>query len=262
MSEAIASGREKGVLEGEGPPLGELHAPLRDLVVDRLRANILSGRYKSGERLVEDRLAEDFKVSRNPVREAIRALAAEGLVAVTPRRGATVAGFSTAETREMIEVRATLEAMNARLAARRRDPGMIAMLMECLNEGQQRAGEGDPAELVRLNAHFHDLLAAAGHNRILGDLMRQLRERTNLVFAPRSANGAAQTWEEHRAILEAVIAGDEELAALLASRHVLQAGERHLEERGAEAAAGGEADPMASVATLEAAKAPSPEGYV
>ncbi|HXQ67509.1 MAG TPA: GntR family transcriptional regulator [Alphaproteobacteria bacterium] len=256
MSEAITSGREKGVLEAEGPPVGELHAPLRDLVVDRLRANILSGRYKSGERLVEDRLAEDFKVSRNPVREAIRALAAEGLVAVTPRRGATVAGFSTAETREMIEVRATLEAMNARLAARRRDPGMIATLMNCLNEGQQRAGEGDPAELVRLNAHFHDLLAAAGHNRILGDLMRKLRERTNLVFAPRSANGAAQTWEEHRAILEAVIVGDEELAALLASRHVLQAGERHLEAT--EAAAGGEAGPMASAVMLEAAETPSP----
>ena len=223
MSEQILSGEETA------PPLGELHAPLRDLVVERLRAGILSGRYKAGERLVEDRLAEDFKVSRNPVREALRALAAEGLVLVTPRRGATVAGFSAAETREMIEVRATLEGMNARLAARRRDPAMMAALEACLEEGAAQAGSGDPAVLLRLNSRFHDLLAAAGHNRILADLMRLLRERTNLVFAPRNAIGAGETWSEHRTILEAVLNGDEELAALLATRHVLQAGERYLD---------------------------------
>lgn len=228
MSGQLVSGDEASAGGESFPALGELHAPLRDLVVERLRADILSGRYKAGERLVEDRLAEDFKVSRNPVREALRALAAEGLVLVTPRRGATVAGFSAAEAREMIEVRATLEGMNARLAARRRDSAMMAALEACLEEGVGKAGGGDPASLQRLNARFHDLLAAAGHNRILADLMRLLRERTNLVFAPRNAVGAGETWSEHRAILEAVLAGDEELAALLAARHVLQAGERYL----------------------------------
>jgi DNA-binding GntR family transcriptional regulator len=241
------------------PAIGEFHAPLRDLVTDQIRQAILAGRYRPGERLIEDRLAEDFKVSRNPVREALRVLASEGLIVVQPRRGATVAGFSATEAREMIEVRATLEAMNARLAARRRDPGMIAALRECLEEGRARTlpsqGEAATAEdFVRLNGRFHDLLAAAGHNRILADIMRSLRQRTNLVFAPMSAKQASRNWDEHAAILEAVIGGDEDLAALLASRHVLQAGERYLTEAEPDGQTGqaepADADPKRAVPAL------------
>jgi DNA-binding GntR family transcriptional regulator len=208
-------------------PLGELHLPLRDVVTEQIRDAILAGRYKPGERLVEDRLAADFRVSRNPVREALRSLASEGLVVVTPRRGAAVAAFGAAEGQEMIEVRAMLEGLNARHAARRHDPAMIASLSRVLEEGGAKAGSASPEELVRLNARFHDLLAAAGSNRVLGDIMRSLRERTNLVFAPRSAAAAAQNWREHAAILQAVIAGDEDLAALHATRHVLKAGQRY-----------------------------------
>ena len=210
----------------------DVQAPLRDLVTDQVRSAILAGRYRPGERLVEDRLAEDFGVSRNPVREALRSLASEGLVVLTPRRGAAVAGLSLEEAREMIEVRSNLEGMNARLAARRCDSTMIGALRAVLVEGQVNAKSGAVEHLVRLNGRFHDLLAEAGHINILADLMRSLRERTNLVFAPMSAKGAAQSWQEHAGILEAVIARDEELAALLASRHVLQAGRRYLSEVG------------------------------
>jgi DNA-binding GntR family transcriptional regulator len=211
----------------KAPRFGEAHPPLRDLVTERIRDAILAGRYRPGERLVEDRLATDFQVSRNPVREALRSLASEGLVVVTPRRGAAVAAFSAAEGQEMIEARAMLEGLNARHAARRHDPEMIAALREVLAEGRAKAGSASPEELVRLNARFHDLLAAAGSSRVLGDIMRSLRERTNLVFSPMSAAAAAQNWNEHAAILEAVIAGDEDLAALHATRHVLKAGQRY-----------------------------------
>ena len=207
-----------------------LYLPLRDRVTEALRDAILAGRYKPGERLVEDRLAADFKVSRNPVREALRSLASLGLVVVTPRRGATVAVFSPAEGREMIEVRAMLEGLNARHAARRHDPAMIAALRAVLEEGRGKAASASREELVRLNAQFHDLLAAAGQNRILGDIMRSLRERTNLVFSPMSATFAAQNWREHAAILEAVIDGDEDLASLHAARHVLKAGQRYADK--------------------------------
>ena len=210
-----------------GPAIGELHLPLRDLVTERIRNAILAGRYKPGERLVEERLAADFRVSRNPVREALRSLASAGLVVVTPRRGAAVAVFSAEEGREMIEVRAMLEGVNARHAARRHEPAMIDALQEVLEEGRARAASASAEELVQLNARFHDLLAAAGSNRILGDIMRSLRERTNLVFSPASTTAAGQNWSEHAAILEAVIAGDEDLAALHATRHVLKAGQRY-----------------------------------
>ena len=123
----------------------------------------------------------------------------------------------------MIEVRATLEALNARHAARRRDPAMLRVLAEVLRAGTAAAASGAADKLPELNARFHDALAAAGSNRVLGDLMRSLRLRTGIVFAP-PAMRAAATWEEHAAILKAVIAGDEELASLLAHRHVMNAG--------------------------------------
>ncbi|TAJ74416.1 MAG: FCD domain-containing protein, partial [Gallionellaceae bacterium] len=85
-------------------------------------------------------------------------------------------------------------------------------------------------------------------NRILADLMRSLRERTDLVFAPLSPKQAARNWDEHAAILAAVIAGDEALADLLASRHVLQAGERYLAEAGTGAEAARKPSPVAAEA--------------
>jgi len=200
-------------------------SPLREIVTEEIRRAILSGRYKPGQRLIEDRLAEDFDVSRNPVREALRSLAAEGLVALTARRGAAVAAPSADDAREMIEVRATLEALNARHAARRRDPRLIALLSEVLRQGTAAAASGALESLPDLNARFHDALAAAGSNRILGDLMRSLRLRTGTVFAPLGVWRSQETWEEHAAILKAVIAGDEQLSALLAERHVMKAGE-------------------------------------
>lgn len=207
-------------------------SPLRDIVTEELRQAILSGRYKPGQRLIEDRLAQDFEVSRNPVREALRSLAAEGLVALTARRGATVAAPSVEDAREMIEVRATLEALNARHAARRRDPQMIALLSEVLRQGSTAAASGALDALPELNARFHEALAAAGSNRLLGDLMRSLRLRTGTVFAPLGAWRSRETWEEHAGILKAVIAGDEELSALLAARHVMKAGDDFMRAAG------------------------------
>src|SRR6202045_3628078 len=103
------------------PRLGDEYLSLHDRVIAELRQAILSGRLKPGERLVEERLADELGVSRNPVREAIRALASEGLIEVTARRGAAVATMTDQEARETIEVRALLEGQNARLAARRQD---------------------------------------------------------------------------------------------------------------------------------------------
>jgi DNA-binding GntR family transcriptional regulator len=211
--------------------LGDTYSPLRDLVTQSIRQAIVRGRYRPGERLIEERIAAELGVSRNPVREAIRALASEGFIEVTPRRSAVVASLSNADAWEMVEVRATLEGLNARLAARRHKAGVIDRIKSALSEGRGKATTGTPEEFVEFNNRFHDLLAEAGNNRVLGDIMRTLRERTAHLFAPRSLKQAETNWEEHADILEAIIAGDEELAALLASRHVLHAGRTFLAER-------------------------------
>ena len=204
--------------------LGASHSPLTTLVVEALRERILGGTMAPGERLVEGRLSQELGVSRMPVREALRQLAAEGLVTIEPRRGASVTSINPDQVRELVEVRATLEGLNAKLAARRHDPEKIAELERILREGTElAASDGDLATMMRLNQRFHDALGNIAANSVLRDIMRSLRDRTAVLFAPLNRERGRQNWDEHAAILRAVIKGDAELAALLAARHVYSA---------------------------------------
>jgi DNA-binding GntR family transcriptional regulator len=209
--------------------IGMKHSQLSEIVTAELRKDIIDGRYKPGERLVEGRLAESMGVSRIPVREALRGLANEGLVEIRPRHGAVVATLSPDAAREMIEVRAALEGLNARLAARRRAPETITGIQRVLKEAQEKLAEGNIEDLIALNSRFHDVLYDAGNNTVLKELMRSLRERTRVFFWQSTPDDIRKTWEEHEAILRAVAAGDSELAAMLAERHVLHAGTNYLE---------------------------------
>ena len=224
-----------------GPPFRPDHgpgaaAPLSRQALDALRQAILRGRLAPGERLVEERLSAALGMSRVPIREAIKQLMAEGLAVPAteaggqPGRGAQVAAISADFARDLIEVRAALESLTARLAARRRDPVMLDHIAALLAEGEALARNpaAAPAALASMNAAFHDTLAAAGANRALAELMRPLRERTELVFLRNSTDRAETDWREHAAILEAVAEGDEELAALLADRHVRRAARARL----------------------------------
>jgi DNA-binding GntR family transcriptional regulator len=204
--------------------LGANHSPLTELVVSALRERILSGGMPPGERLVEGKLSEELGVSRMPVREALRQLAAEGLVTIEPRRGASVTSFSPQQMRELVEVRATLEGLNAKLAAQRHDSAQIAEMERILEEGTRASNSGaDDAVMLMMNQRFHDALGSIAANSILQDIMRSLRDRTALLFAPINRARGPQNWDEHAAILRAVINGDAELAALLAMRHVYNA---------------------------------------
>ena len=204
-------------------------------IAEALRRRILAGDFRPGERLIEDRLSAEFGVSRVPIREALRTLIADGLVEPTPTRGACVAELSRELACELAEVRATLEGLNARLAARRRKPELLARLREVLERGNAAAAYGaPPEELARLNGEFHDTLALAGSNSVLQDIVRTLRERTELVFRRNSAERAAEDWREHAMILSAVVEGDSELAELLAIRHVKNAAAARLEALEAE----------------------------
>ena len=209
----------------DAPTLGRQHRPLNQVVADTLRERILAGEYEPGARLAEERLSEQLGISRMPVREALRMLASEGLITINPRRGASVTAYSSDQAKELIEVRATLEALNAKLAARRRDPAQIAELKRIL-DGAARISERTPlSEIQDANTRFHEALAALGANSVLQTIVRSLRDRTAIIFARQSRLRVRANWDEHAAILRAVVAGDAELAALLASRHVYHAAE-------------------------------------
>jgi DNA-binding GntR family transcriptional regulator len=198
-------------------------ASLSKVVSDKIRGQILAGRLKPGERLVEDRLSAELGVSRVPVREALRGLSMEGLVRLEPNRGASVTEVTPELLAELVEVRTLLEALNARLAARRHDPEIVALLQDTLRRGNEAAQSGTADQLAQLNAEFHERLAEASRNSVLSDIMRSLRERTGLAFSINGRARAREDWKEHAGVLAAVIEGDEEIAALLAARHVKSA---------------------------------------
>lgn len=205
--------------------IGAAHQSLHGAVTKSLRDAILKGRFKPGERLTESNLAQMFQVSRNPIREALRGLQAEGLVEVNPRKGARVRLVSDEEAEEVIELRADLEGINARNAAKRCNDEMRGVLQQILEEGDLAAKHVDTERLMVINDRFHNVLADAGRNRYLADYVRTLRERTLWLFASARTDRAVESWQEHAAILHAVITGDAELASLLAARHVRKVGE-------------------------------------
>ncbi len=212
--------------------VGAIHQSLRDVIESELRRGILAGVYVPGERLVEDKLAERYGVSRNPVREALRVLQSEGLVEVTPRKGATVTRLSHAEAREIIELRASLEGLCARLAARRRSNPLSTQIRGVVAQGEAAASRGDIDTVRLMNDEYHALVAKAGANRYLEDFVRSLRARTHWLFVGTDVERTRASWREHAAILIAIDDGDQELAGLLASRHVTNAGGVYLEAVG------------------------------
>ena len=210
--------------------LGDAVPSLHDRIVTELRRAIVTRRFAPGERLVEERLAEEMGVSRIPVREAIRALASEGFVELTARRGASVARLSVREARETIELRALLEGQNARLAARKCDPGVHRRITAVLKRGSAAVEDQRFDVLAELNNRFHEELARAGQNTVLAETLLRLRIRTEMLFAPALPERQRASWEEHAGILRAIIDGDEEAAAERAAAHVVLSGEAFLRE--------------------------------
>jgi DNA-binding GntR family transcriptional regulator len=209
-------------------PVGVDHRPLRDVVCDAIRDRIASGVHRPGERLVEDRLADDLGVSRNPVREALRALEVEGYVELIPRRGAIVADLSPEVVAEIFEVRGALEALGAGLAAQRAAPTQVRRLERLLDTAAQALERGDLRRLPDLNTRFHQLILDMGGNSLLGETMAPLRGRTQWIFSRTVADRAAQSLAEHRELADAIADGDADRAATLAAAHVAAAHRSYL----------------------------------
>lgn len=204
---------------------------LAELIRDELRSRIIDGRLGPGERLVESHLSEAMAVSRVPVREALRALAAEGLVEIKPRKGASVAILDDDTVAHLVEVRAFLEGLNARLAAERRVKSDIAKLNAILQRGTSASEKEDYTACATLNREFHETLGNISKNPVLIEMMTSVRDRTAVVFAESNHTRARsqRNWEDHARILRAVIAGNVQEAQEYAMQHVHSAAQGYRE---------------------------------
>lgn len=198
------------------------YLPLRDIVFQTLRNAIITGELQPGERLMETQLAQKLGVSRTPIREAIRKLELEGLVIMVPRKGAQVAQFTEKDIQDVLEVRAALEALAAKLACKRMDDRAFLKLQLAIAEYSYAAKNKDLETMIEKDVEFHDIICNATQNDKLIQMFNNLKEQVNRyrITYLKNVEDSDTVEAEHIAILEALKNKNEEVASELASKHI------------------------------------------
>ncbi|MEG1525183.1 MAG: GntR family transcriptional regulator [Clostridia bacterium] len=150
------------------------YSSLSDKVYQNLRDGIAEGRYKTGDCLVEMKIAEELGVSRTPVREALKQLELEDLVVSQPNRGVVVKGFTTEDFQDVFTIRHLLEGQAAYWAAERIVPEQLSQLKELIELMEFYTQKNDVDHLVRLDTRFHEIIYEASNSRTLKHILTSL----------------------------------------------------------------------------------------
>lgn len=198
----------------------------------RLREDIVSGRLAPGTRLVEAQLAKELRVSRTPVREALRRLIAEHLVSRDDSGGLSVHRPTQREIEDIYLIREVLDGLAARLASQRLSDSELAGISQTIERIGSASADGELGEALGANIAFHDILYEATGNERLIRMGRELRDFVRLLSREPFADlrRADEIVAEHRAILGALLERDADRAEEAARRHVRLARE-HLTQR-------------------------------
>ncbi|MFF5473910.1 GntR family transcriptional regulator [Streptomyces achromogenes] len=207
-----------GLPQGAVPRL-ERPGPLRERVYEALLELITTRALRPGQHLVESELAGHLGVSRQPVREALQRLNTEGWVDLRPAQGAFVHEPTEEEADQLLTVRTLLEAEAARLAAAHADSAGIAALNELCAEGERAVAAEDVDRAVALNAAFHSKVMELAGNTVLAGLAAQVDRRVRWYYTPVARQRGGQSWVEHRELIAAIDARDEQRATRLMREH-------------------------------------------
>ncbi|MBS0391389.1 MAG: GntR family transcriptional regulator [Proteobacteria bacterium] len=182
---------------------------------------IISGEFKPGTRLDERLLAQQFNVSRTPVREALRQLAARGLTQLLPMRGVVVMEISIKELSEILTAYCEIEAMCARLAAE----SMTAMEkteLQYIHElSNEHVAAGDLDKYLEANRELHRLILEGVHNSVISKMAGEIRDRLSPYrqYHPSETDRLASSHDAHKDIVEAIMEGNGEKAYLAMRAH-------------------------------------------
>lgn len=204
----------------EGLSAGQRRRTAHELVRDTLRRSILNGTLAGGTRLVQAEIAAQLQMSTTPVREALRDLAADGLIRIDPHRGGIVHTVDAEEFREIYEIRRILEPYAMRLASDRVEPAELEAAGDLVAAMRD---EQDPGAWAELNWRFHRTLVLAARSPRLTAIVNGMQDAAALYVAGsirRTPGRIAQGNLEHEALLDALRRGDPETAATLAGRHL------------------------------------------
>ncbi|MBM4827570.1 GntR family transcriptional regulator [Streptomyces althioticus] len=207
-----------GLPHGAVPRL-ERPGPLRDRVYEALLELITTRALQPGQHLVESELAGHLGVSRQPVREALQRLNTEGWVDLRPAQGAFVHEPTEEEADQLLTVRTLLEAEAARLAASNADSKGVRALEGILAEGLAAVEADDVDAAVALNARFHAKVMELAGNAVLAELAAQVDRRVRWYYTPVARQRGEQSWIEHRELIAAIAARDEQSATRLMREH-------------------------------------------
>lgn len=198
-------------------------APLREGVYGALLDLIINGTLRPGQHLVENELARLLGISRQPVREALQRLSAEGWVELRPAVGAFVHVPTEDEVDQLLAVRVVLESESARLAAEHTTEEGVARLRAILERGKAALGAGeadvDVDAVVLANADLHALVSELSGNKVLAGFVAQVDRRVRWYYRPLASRRGKDAWREHADIIEAIAAGDAERAAQAMREH-------------------------------------------
>ena len=195
---------------------------LEESVFFTLKDEILSGKLKRGETLTENALSTRLGVSRTPIRGARHRLSEEGLVSISPNRGAVVIGIGREELIDIYKIRMRLEGLASAEATKKITPDDIKKLRDIVELSDFYIAKQDAEHLKELDSEFHSIIYSASGNRllckILSDLHRNIHfyRKRSLTVADRLEKSVA----EHKEILAAIEAGDSDAADRLTSAHI------------------------------------------
>lgn len=195
---------------------------LRGMVYESIRNDILSGKYEQNTELKEAAIGKELGVSRTPVREALHQLELEGLVTIIPNRGAHVNRITAKDVQDIYVLRSMLEGLCARWATEQITQEQIEELEETLYLTEYHTKKDNYEKLHELDSLFHEQLYAASHSRILQHILSDFHDYVKKVRKTTisSHTRSIKSTEEHRAILEAILAKDPDQAEELAKQHV------------------------------------------
>lgn len=198
---------------------------LRGRVFQRIRDDILSGKYKDHEELKEVAIGAELGVSRTPVREAFRQLELEGLIQIVPNKGAYVTGITAKDVHDIYAMRALLEGLAARWACEHITPEQIEEMEENIYLTKFHARKENHEQLAELDNQFHDILYRACNSKILEHQLRDCHQyviRIRRMTLSNKRRGEA-SGREHEQLLEAIRANDPDLAEQVATQHMINA---------------------------------------
>ncbi len=198
---------------------------LEEQVYEQLEKDILTGVYKRGDPLTELSISERFSISRTPVRGAIHRLAEDGLVKLSPNKGAVVTGIDKDDIIDIYKIRMRLDGLASAMAAEKMSAEDIKKLRDSVELSEFYTSRHDTEHQKELDTAFHSMIYSASGSRMLSDILSELHKKAELYrkISLQTEERAVRSIAEHREILEAIAAGDARSAERLTQEHVQKA---------------------------------------